>query len=404
MPCKLLVSLVCVIPFRLPMCMIPSRLCDSFQLAGCCVIPPIVCSDACTCVRSLCSQVYLALPHARAWHTTLPLARAWLLLMVKKLEVCRLTSSKNGQPKRKTKPKAKPVFQPVKCENAFCFSGGWLRHPVCLTTHNFEKGMFVKVSRRESWLCVAITGKGRCKAPLARVSILEKLRLAAVSHEPIAQAGHEPVAQAGREPIADDLGLDTPFGAMHSLGIEDVGLDGACPDDLGLDAPCPGQHEPLVVAQHKRGRARKVRTRGEKNQPVKAKRIVTTELVVGVEVRVLSTSSSQPGGFVLIDVADLPNLVAAMRDDFKAGGESFQPPEHKSSQPYFAARDCAWAARARPPDGKLLRKSFGIPKFVMKGGCKAHLNHDEFLEQKAKKLEEAIEWVAAVERGEHVSH
>jgi len=264
--------------------------------------------------------------------------------------------------------------------------------------------MFVEVSRRESWLCVAIAGKGRCKAPLARVSVLEKLRLAAVSHEPIAQAGHEPIAQAGREPIADDLGLDTPFGAMHSLGIEDVGLDGACPDDLGLDAPCPGQHEPLVVAQHKRGRARKVRRRGEKNQPVKAKRIVTTELVVGVEVRVLSTSSSQPGGFVLIDVADLPNLVAAMRDEFKAGGESFQPPEHKSSQPYFAARDCAWAARARPPDGKLLRKSFGIPKFVMKGGCKAHLNHDEFLEQKAKKLEEAIEWVAAVERGEHVSH
>jgi len=294
-----------------------------------------------------------------------------------------------------------------------------------LATHEFDGHQFIKVSRRENWLCQAITGRGRCQAPLARVSILEKLRMAAVGEELVAQAEPSSPIMA----IKDELGLDSPFG--HNLAADcNLGIDGPPPvrdagpahglmnqdlrngygmdqlglDELGLDAVCPVPPRVPAAASTSKGSLPKADSvkKSSRGKGKRKTKVVPVTLGEGVAVRVLSTSSSRQGGFVQIHVEDLPHLIASIRHEFLQGGESFRPEDHKSCLPYFSARDNAWCARARRPDGTEQRKSFGIPKFVTKGGCKAPVTHVDFLRLKGEKLEEAKVWIEAIERGEHV--
>lgn len=245
-------------------------------------------------------------------------------------------------------------WKPSAIVNGVGVSGGCLRKPMFVPVELFQGKQFVKLCKRENWLCHAVSGKAHQLKPLLRTTLIEHL-------------------------------------SMKVAGLETEAVHRTCEDkmsDLGLDGEAVG------VAASKNSK---------KKAPVK-KGIVEVSVSPrlrgdGIHVVECLAGHLRKGAGVMVNVESVPWAIARLAEEMQSGGIDFQPDETLLSEPFFANRDRAWVARARAPDGEVLRKTLAVPLFTADGPKKRPLSPEEFDEAKRARLEEIRSWQSQVSAG-----
>lgn len=264
-------------------------------------------------------------------------------------------------PKNKKGTVGKDV--PFRCEEAFVVSGGKLAKPMAVECFRHEGLAYIKVSKREAWLCHACAGKARGTDPLARTRLIEDI-VAAL------RTAKSDESRAG----------DAPADSMAGLGLDDY--------TVASSAPLP--------------------RRGRKGQP----KVPLESVIATVPMRQQGGSVAQvrclnkaPGGakctksiYILCD--QVPWLVAALAAEVARGGVDFEPPEATLRQPWWAPRERAWKCRAKSLEGSVVRKHVAVPTHIVSDrGVKRPMSDGEFKACKAAKLQDILSWRDQVESG-----
>ena len=116
----------------------------------------------------------------------------------------------------KNKGHATSQLKPVLVESALVLKGGHLRKAMSLESVVFEGESFVKLTKREAWLCQVAAGKARGLDPLSRTTLMDDLGAALRS----ALLDPEGAANLGAARAADP---------MLGLGLDEAVTDGAMP-------------------------------------------------------------------------------------------------------------------------------------------------------------------------------
>jgi len=219
----------------------------------------------------------------------------------------------------------------------------------------FTEKAFVKISKREAWLCHCVAGKARGLDPLARTKVLDELI------KGCANGG-------GRD--------DAPADPMAALGLDD--------DPVG-EAALPMRAS-------------------KKSNVVVYDLSVKSPLVKG-QFHIVRCLSRPPGkplprGTVYVMSDDLPWVIHALTHEVQAGGVEYEPEDTTLRQPYWMPKVSAWRVRAKLPDGTVLRRQISVPRIVAQDlGCKRSLSDSEFRRSKEAKLLERCAWRDDVEAG-----
>lgn len=262
---------------------------------------------------------------------------------------------------RPTKAKTKTAVKskPFACQESFVVSGGKLRQPMAVEFYRHDGVAYIKVSKKEAWLCFAAAGKARCTDPLARTTLIEDV-----------------AAAVSKATLDDEEMRVAPADAMAGLGLDEE-----------VSPPVRGE----------RGTSRK--------QPIAP---VVAQLggaaAGGVPHQVQCLNRNPNGGKVgkaaYIHCDHLPWVVKTLTEQVERGGVSYEPPDTTLRQPWWDLRERAWKCRAKGLDGKMIRKSVHIPNFVLTDrGCKRPMNDAEFKEHKRAKYEELIAWRDEIQSG-----
>ena len=261
---------------------------------------------------------------------------------------------------------AKKRQTPFQCQEAFVVSGGKLVKPVAVDFHRFENEAYVKVGKREAWLCQAAAGKARGLDPLNRTRLVDAL-IAELPHaRPVAQEREDAPAEPAQRP------------SMCSLGID---------EDDG---------EFVMKKSRKKGG----KPRGPPIEPVWVS-VPMRQQGCDQQVRCLSRApASNVRNAIYVHSEFVPWVVETLSNEVALGGVDFEPPSAKLREPWWSHRERAWKCRAKGLDGKTKRKSLAVPMVaIVSRGIKRQLNEREFRDAKAKKLQETQRWRDGVEQG-----
>lgn len=241
--------------------------------------------------------------------------------------------------------------------------GGFLKKPTWVAVVRHEGESFVKVGRRESWLCVAASGKSSGQNPLQRCATFEEL------HRMVQEA-------ASAEIAARSLGNEAPKDGMAGFGLDE-------------EAP--------AEAQLKKGKG----SRKKSEDPVIVRLSLPPRLRGdGVRDAVCLANKTRSGHCFFLHTNRIEWLIELLGHDVRQGGVQYSPPDSKLGEPFFATRDQSWVARAKTPDGEFIRKTLRVPVVAQDPmGQKRALSADEFQEFKRQKLEELKQWQDDVRNG-----
>ena len=257
-------------------------------------------------------------------------------------------------------------FAPVTLVDGVGVLGGFLKKPAFVLCERVGGEAFLKINKREAWLCHAAAGKAAGCAPLARCTLFDDMAT-------LVQQVAAVVPLQAPPPIPDRSD------AMAGFGLDD-------------DLPPPPARQPknsTGAAKAKLGpRVVEVilppRLRGSGDQQ---------------SVRCLDGKfrSGTNGFFIHVDAVGW--VIETLGRQVVGGGVEFVPPETKLAQPFFASRDHSWVARARHPSGERVRKTLSVPlSIVTAQGAKRNLTAVEYKELKKAKLQEIREWQANVQK------
>ena len=240
--------------------------------------------------------------------------------------------------------------------------GGLLRKPMFVPVERIAGEPFVKLSKREGWLCHAVCGKAAGLNPLGRTTALDTLAAQVTK-----------VAGEAR----DTAPAEQEFDAMAGLGLD---------DDVAPVAP----------------RKKKNKT-GDTKETLPPK-VVELELpprlrANGVERVKCAAHVRHSRNNLMLHLDHLDWAINLLAHEVESGGVDFELDAPALAEPFWACRDRAWVARARTPSGNLLRKSIAIPVFTPTAAGKRTLTSEEFHGMKRLKLVEIKEWQVAVNQG-----
>ena len=240
--------------------------------------------------------------------------------------------------------------------------GGLLRKPMFVPVERVFDEPFVKLSKREGWLCHAVCGKASGLNPLGRTAALDTL-----------------VAQVAKVAGVD---CDTAFLGRELDAMAELGLD----DDVARVGP------------------RKKTKKGDKKVKPSPK-VVELELpprlrANGVDRVKCAVHVRHARNTLMLHLDHLGWAIDLLAHEVESGGVNFEPDGPSLREPFWACRDRAWVARARAPSGELLRKSISIPVFSPTAAGKRVMTASEFHDMKRVKLEEIKEWQVAVNQGD----
>lgn len=275
-----------------------------------------------------------------------------------------------AEPAFKKAPVEKQM-KPVQVESALVLKGGHLRKAMSLDPVPFDGQQFVKLSKRESWLCQVAAGKARGLDPLSRTSLTDDL---AASLRSKTQEDEQTSAHASQK--ADP---------MHALGLDEAVTDDARRASLQQKVTKqPKAKKPNIIM-------------------VKAPSYASRASGGPVQVSLLTRPPRGPPlrQGVLLHVDHIPWAVDILLHQVKQGGVDFSPPESKLREPWFALDESSWRCRAKTPSGEIVRKRIMVPlvldNFV--GGGKRVLTKAEYQKMKQEKLDEILEWRERVQQG-----
>jgi hypothetical protein len=281
-----------------------------------------------------------------------------------------------------TKPVPKDKFKPVLCKQGFMVHGGLLKKPECVELIDREDGSFIKVNKRDNWICQLAAGKSSGGNPLKRTTIIEVL----LSGIDSLVGGRWSQKSSGVETLPSTIGK----GVVVDIGYDDI--------DVDLKSSTMGR-------KTKTGR----QTKAGVHRANKHCECVSVYLSSAfgrdddLPVRVLSCmpSGRSTKGSLAIHTEDLPWVLGQLRAEVLSGGVDYQPDESLMRRPYFSHRDRSWVVRAKPQSGVTQRKTFTVPLFgVDDNGIKMPFTKAAQSEVKHTMYEEAVRWKDQVESGE----
>ena len=274
-----------------------------------------------------------------------------------------------GQPE---KLEVASKFAPVTLVDGVGVLGGFLKKPAFVLCERVGDEAFLKINKREAWLCHAAAGKAAGCAPLARCRLFDDM---ATLVQQVAAA----VPLQAPPPIPD------PPDAMAGFGLDDDLPPPPCRKPKNSQGPAKAKLGPRVVEVILPPR---LRGSGDRQS-----------------VRCLDGKcrSHMNGFFIHVDAVGW--VIELLGRQVVNGGVDFVPPETKLAQPFFASRDHSWVARARNPSGEIVRKTISVPISVVTAqGAKRNLTAVEYKEFKKAKLEEIREWQANVQKTNQKKH
>lgn len=255
-------------------------------------------------------------------------------------------------------------FAPVTLVDGVGVLGGFLKKPAFVLCERVGGEAFLKINKRESWLCHAAAGKAAGCAPLARRTLFDDMAT-------LVQRAAAAVPLQAPPPSPDRSD------AMAGFGLDDD-LPAARPPKNSMGA-AKAKLGPRVVEV-----ILPPRLRGSGDQQ---------------SVRCLDgkVRSGTNGFYIHLDAVGW--VIETLGRQVVGGGVEFVPPETKLAQPFFASRDHSWVARARHPNGERVRKALKVPLSIITGqGTKRNLSTAEYKELKHVKLQEIREWQANVQK------
>ena len=244
----------------------------------------------------------------------------------------------------------------------YSVAGGMLKKRVCVDSISFAGQTFLKLDKRENWLCQMVTGKSRGANPLQRTKLLDALR--------------ELAASAASSPLRAD--------AMDALGLDDAPRDAPV---ARVDAVSRTKaHSSLrLLPPDVRAGLMPTRLRGPSDHSA----------------AVLSRAPGKPPlrQSVWLSAADLGWAVAYLHAEVQSGGVDYEPPSPDTRMPYFRHRDRCWVIRAKTPAGDIRRKTLTVPLTVPGAAGKRALSRAEFDAERHRAASALIDWRDLVERG-----
>lgn len=281
-------------------------------------------------------------------------------------------------PKAKAQSPKGPAWKAIACAEQLVVSGGLLKRPQVVDTMAIADDQFVKLNKRDSWLCQMVTGKCQSSAPLARTRMIELLSEAIEQHLPAAAA--------------------RPQQPSHSRGVEGLGLD----DD---------EEEPPVVVERvsKRGRRQRGPSIIQVEKPTafgpdrsSSRRSAGPSHSRGT-VTVLSCAPTGRTGkkSLWIHRSDLEWALCYLAEEAAEGGVDYEPEECSLARPYYSVKKRSWVCRARAPDKTMFRKCITVPhtRQAPHSNQQVPLSRAEFADERRAKLEEILAWKKDVEDG-----
>lgn len=276
--------------------------------------------------------------------------------------------------KAKAKVKAKATFKPVSTDMSFVVCGGLLRKPVCVDIAHFDGDKFVKITKREAWLCQLIAGKARGLDPLSRTTLIEQLSQGLKDTMSRAPAGTAmpgaPSSQAAVEDPMLALDLDDAE-AVAPPAPKTKKLQSNAPVVVHVPAKSPYEDAPCASS----------------GGPPTLKMLS----------RAPKAAALRHGIYLHVDL--LPWCCQKLRLQYEQGGVTYSPPDASLRQPWFSRSDCAWYCRAKTPAGGIVRKKVAVPTFSETGPARRSLSFKEFASAKQEKLAAIKEWREAIQLG-----
>ena len=276
-----------------------------------------------------------------------------------------------GKKPAKNKPSGPAQLKPVALQSALVLKGGHLRKPMTMDTFTFEGQAFVKLTKREAWLCQVAAGKARGLDPLSRTTLMDDLA-ASLRSGSRADASASAPAAAKADP-------------MRALGLDEAVTDEAMLTGLryvGKKKPKAAKPQIVKVAP-----------------PASASRVSGGPSQVSLLTRAPGGAALRQG--VLLHVDHVPWAVEVLLLQVKEGGVTFVPPESRLREPWFALGESTWRCRAMAPNGDVLRKRIKVPLVLeeVASGSKRMLTRVEYQKLKKEKLGEILAWREHVQQG-----
>jgi hypothetical protein len=290
-----------------------------------------------------------------------------------------------------TKPVKTDKWKPIACQPGFVVHGGLLKKPAAVDM--VEKGgeSYIKVNKRDNWVCQVVAGKSCGGHPLQRTSVIEAL----LSGVESLNGGRPEFGYHGEQQDSGVGGSPLPGGRDVPQEIVDMGYGDVIDCSLMPAVKC-GSRKQAVPGQM-RCRRQAVPCDVDLGLPFGREH--------GDPVRVLSCmpNGRATKGTVLIHVDDVPWLLAQLSGEVASGGVDYHPEESLMRRPYFSHRDRCWVVRAKTPAGVCKRKSFAVPAYSEDaGGVLLPLSKQARADVMHGKYGDALSWQQKIEQGDNV--
>ena len=257
------------------------------------------------------------------------------------------------------------VFSEVKVATALAVTGRATRKTFVVDSVDFEDNRYIRLHKKETWLCHVVAGKGEHLNPLSRSSLLELgWRLVNASDD-------------NEDPEEEDDFLDT---------LNEPSSSSPSPPS------CKRRSSALDGPSAKRRTGRGAVKKNTLDPGVKEAK-VSADLTVRI---LLNPPGKNKGAArsLWLDQRDLPLFLAFMQKEVVKGGVDYEPQDSALRLPFWVPRDFCWTARTKDADGSTIRKSFFVRRFGSIDGKRVLQDAAQIASQKQEAYQRALEWQA----------
>ena len=269
-------------------------------------------------------------------------------------------------------------LKPVQCGPAVCIRGGYMTKPCVLDTVEVDGRAFVKISKKEAWLCLSASGKGERTKPLSRTRLVDVLE---------------------KEVLSRSRGPNPDNGALLDFDL----------DEIPVDATSTSKRSKTSSGR------RQLSTRSGRGRRGPGRALAGRIAAPVIEVSVGDPSSpsqqlvfhclagpppGRSGSSPWLLVDDVTKLVQALIGEVETGGVTFIPNASQTPKPFWSERDNCWICRAYLPNGAARRKSMSVSRFADEGDPsmmdepvkRRPLSPSEWQSAKQRVLQEITQW------------